>query len=74
MKATIITHFEDIDSDCDGDYFSVDVLIDDELVIEYGDWYHDNGAEKAGAFIKGIEYALRTKLEIKYINIADGKI
>jgi len=50
-----------------GDYSGVDIYKGDELVAEYGDYYHDKGAEKAEAFIEGLEWA-GYEVEIESLN------
>lgn len=50
---------EEEKEDCmDGDYSGVRVIIDDKVLKEYGDHYHDKGAEKAKGFVDGYTYNL----------------
>ena len=53
-------------NDCGGDYDGVEVIIDDVVVAEYGDYYHDKGAEKAEGFVEGYLFALKKICEIEY--------
>lgn len=75
MKIKIIQIFgyydeEDYDGDCGGDYSEVEVLIDDVVVVTYGDYYHDKGDVAADAFVAGYLFALDVTYEIEYVNEA----
>ena len=56
--------------DCGGDYDEVDVVINGENVISYGDYYHDKGDVAADAFVAGYLHALNKKCKVKYIREA----
>ena len=58
--------------DFGGDYYGIKVLINDELVAEYGDWYHDKGDVMADGFIEGYCHAKGIEnVPVKYEDIAD---
>ena len=71
----IVTHYEEDDPDGDGDYLAVDVLVNDEIVMEYGDAYHDKGSEKADSFVAGVMHAVPGEYErLPDKDVGDGKI
>jgi len=51
MNINIITHYEIDDVKFNRDYTSIDIEIDGKEMIEYGDFYHDRGQEKAEGFL-----------------------
>ena len=58
MKLEIVTHFSIEDTDCGGDYYSIDVVAPDgKAIASYGDYYHDKGREKVEGFLDGLRYA-----------------
>ena len=59
---TIIYHYPKSDDRCMGDYWTVDVCLNDSILTSYGDYYHDKGGEKATAFIQG--YGLGANLDV----------
>lgn len=56
-EVQIIEHFDISDEECGGDYHYVTVNIDGIQVVEFGDHYHDKGAEKAEGWVEGFKYA-----------------
>ena len=62
MAIEIVTNYEFYEDSAEnvsedslfgGDYSSVDVIIDGEVVKSYGDYYHDKGDIAAEAFVAG---------------------
>lgn len=50
----IVTHY--CPGNKDGDYVSVDVVLNNRVVKSYGDHYHDEGSTKAEAFVEGLQF------------------
>lgn len=71
MKALIVTHFSKEDKNLNGDYYDIELFIDDQLVKKFGDYYHDKGSEKVEAFIEGIEWATSKSVKVEHKKIAD---
>ena len=71
MQVKIVTHYSVDDLDFCGDYWSVDVYIDDEFYVSYGDSYHDKGHEKVEGLLDGLRYF--ELLDIEEENIADAE-
>jgi len=69
-KIDVIQHYLIDDKDCIGDYCSVEIRINDEIIIEYGDYYFDRGKERADGFLDALEH-LGCKIEPSYDNIPD---
>ena len=68
----VVTHYDIEDTDCGGDYHDVEVLVADELVAQYGDYYHDKGEEKAEAFVDGFRAATpEADYDVTWPNVAD---
>jgi len=70
----ILTHYPVDDPDCTGDYCSVDVLVDGELVRQYGDWYHDKGDVQARAFVEGFLARPHIQADVEYDQVADYEV
>jgi len=63
MHIKVVTHYQKDDVEFYGDYGSIEVFIDDEKKLEFGDGYHDNGQEKVEGGLEfldvlGIQYTL----------------
>ncbi len=72
MKLKIVTHFTTDDPEFCADYYDIELFDEsDELVTEFGDYYHDRGDDKVEGFIEGAEWALGEKIEVERINVAD---
>lgn len=67
MKAVGVFHYCKEDTECDGDYYSVDLMIDGEKVYDTG----VEGAALIAGFLNGVEWAAKTKLEYEEVNVAD---
>ena len=65
------TVFEN-DEDCMFDYTSIDVKIDGEEVVNYGDSYHDNGEDKVAGFLDALFFIYGKKIEVERVDIDDG--
>jgi hypothetical protein len=72
-RATVTTHFDVSDPGCEGDYIDVTIHVGRKLVAEFGDWYHDKGAEKANGFVQGLKY-LYPKLVVRLTRKADRTV
>lgn len=75
LKIQIITHYCIEDIEFDEDYTSKDIVkINEEgkreLIISYGDSYHDSGHEKVEGFLNAMDY-FKIEYEVEYINQAD---
>ncbi len=55
-KIKVLTHYFEDDPTFIGDYTSVEVFLDDLKVVEYGDAYHDRGAQKADGFVDAVSH------------------
>lgn len=64
MKIEIVTNYCSDDPKFSGDFCEVDIYIDEQLVISYGDYYHDKGWEKVEGFLDAVGY-LVPNVEIK---------
>lgn len=72
MKIFKITHFEESDTECLGDYFDIELQDENGKVItKFGDYYHDKGQEQAKGFFKGIEYITGELVEVIKKDVAD---
>ena len=75
MKAKVITHYEEDDTNCDGEYLGVEIFIDGDRVQSFNDEYHEY-TKPAAAFIMGLELGVALNedhIEVEYENVADGK-
>lgn len=71
-KLIITTHYFEDDKEFMSDYTSIDIKDQDgNLLVEYGDYYHDKGQERSEAFIEAAEILLEKKIEIENRKIAD---
>lgn len=72
-KYTAIYHYGNDDTDFSGDYYCIEFFDEEGTEVAYfGDYYHDKGNYKLEGFIKGIEYATKSKVELIIKKIADG--
>ena len=70
MTFKVITHYNEDDPEQYGDYVSVEIFENDTKIIEYEDYYHDKGEEKAEGFINAVSYLMPDAI-IKYESISD---
>ena len=73
MNVKIIKHYAKNDPKFDRDYTGIDIIIDGDLVIEYGDSYHDNGQEKSEGFVDALNYIWESKF-IENLIIIDDRV
>lgn len=78
MKIKMVIHYAKWDTECDGDYYCVELFLpgrggEDELLNYYGDHYHDKGLIRASEFINGAEWALGREIKVEKVRIPDGK-
>ena len=77
MDIVIRTHFMRDDPKCEWDYTRVEVIIDGDIVRNYGDAYHDRGAIRADAFVEGFKFSFcgcqspDPKFNLTYEEVAD---
>lgn len=71
QTALIVTHYESSDEECDGDYYDIELFIDNKLVKTFGDYYHDKGEERVDAFIEGVEFTQGSRLKVSRKSVAD---
>jgi len=75
IKFKVVTHYPEDDPSFDTDYCSVDLYRDDELIKQWGDYYHDDGAVKCDAFIEGYTEAVGSQnVTVKRDNVADYEL
>lgn len=67
LDFTIVEFFSD-EGCLGGDYESVGVYLGPDLIVDYGDYYHDKGVERAEAFIQGYCRAISELKEIENKN------
>lgn len=56
--------------DCGGDYSEVAVILDNKVLVKYGDHYHDKGKETAIGFVDGFNFISDIKYQRSGVNIA----
>lgn len=71
IDVKIVTHYEQSDTDCSGEYYDIEVFINNRLVAEYGDYYHDKGEEKVEGFIAALKLIYGNDIKIEKQSIAD---
>jgi len=52
----LVRHFPPSDPGCLGDYHYLDITLNDDPVISYGDHYHDKGEDKAQGFLHALRF------------------
>ena len=60
----IVLHYPVDDTDCSGDYYAVDVVIEGHVARHYGSYYDDKGQTAAEAFLEGYFHAMNTPLPL----------
>lgn len=77
IKIIKTIHFDTEDTNCNSDYYSIDMIVykDDDLIYtgHYGDWYHDKGEAKCEAILHFIKQVLG-EYELEVIKTNDGVI
>lgn len=72
---TLTTHYPKNDPKFEGDYDSIDILVRAsdgwEFAIQYGDYYHDKGYEKAQGFVDAVQTILGPRIPLIRRNVAD---
>ncbi len=71
---TVITHYPKSDKKCEGDYYDVEVFVKEahqEFAMQYGDYYHDKGHDKAQGFVDAIHTLFGDKISVIRYNVAD---
>lgn len=74
IEIKIVTHYSEDDPEFLGDYRAVSVYVNGEREIEYGDFYHDDGMQKARGFIHGataMGEILKVDVIVKRESVAD---
>lgn len=51
IDVQVVVFYEDDDPGFEGDYNSILILVNDHVVKEYGDDYHDSGRDKTEGFL-----------------------
>ena len=74
MKVFIIYSVFPSEDDIDGDYWWIEVVLNDIVLVKFGDYYHDKGSEKAIGFIKGYAYAKCMREGAHYIIKYEDKV
>lgn len=73
---TITTHYPDNDPEMFGDYYDITIDIragNMEYHMDYGDYYHDKGSDKAEAFVDAIKLLYGDKVPVLHFDAADRK-
>jgi len=73
LEIKIINHYGTDDPEFEGDYYQIEIFINDELIQTYGDYYHDKGWEKAEGFMDGIK-AITDDYTLTKEDIADYEV
>ncbi len=60
-KVEIITYYDYDDKNFDYDYLEIDIYVDGQPAIIYGDEYHDHGWDKSNAFSDAFEFIYGSK-------------
>ena len=72
MKVQMVIHYAEEDSECGGEYYEVDILVDGKKAVTYGDHYHEKGWERAEGFIGGVMFRHKKNVEVlPLLQIAD---
>ncbi len=66
MQVTVVTHYALNDPECISDYCYIELLLNGEPIIAYGDAYHAKGREKVEGFIDCLSWMIRTPLYNTY--------
>ena len=71
----IIIHYCKDDPEYCGDYSSMELLIDGDIIAEYADAYHDHSQDKISGWIDCLQWVYGTNHmpKIKRTNIADSE-
>ncbi|KKN53952.1 hypothetical protein LCGC14_0596900, partial [marine sediment metagenome] len=56
MNEFIIYNVYPKEDDIGGDEWGIYLVLNGEIIVKYGDYYHDKGSEKALGFIDGYTY------------------
>lgn len=56
LDIELVTHYHTDDVKCQEDYWSIDLYVNDELVHQFEDYYHDHGNEKIEGFTMALDY------------------
>lgn len=59
------THWVEYDPDGDGDYASLRLYLDGNLLCRWGDSYHDKGVYRAEGYMEGYSEALGVGYTVK---------
>lgn len=73
-KIKIVKHYCKDDTDCSMDYSDVELFVDDKLVMEWPDHYHDDMTSYEGfllGYFKGLDLKLDYSKNVEEIDIAD---
>lgn len=71
---TIETHYPNTDPECISDYYDIVINIRGkgwDGRMEYGDYYHDRGSDKAEGFIDAMKLVYGDKFPVLRIDLAD---
>lgn len=56
IKVEIVAHYVKNDEGMEGDYAAISVAVNGVKAAEYGDDYHDKGAEKVEGFVDALNF------------------
>ena len=71
MNIKIITHYGKNDIECTGDYWEIDLVIDDKSHFYFGDDYHERGMDKVEGFLRAAKYFVGYDINIEREEVAD---
>jgi hypothetical protein len=72
--ATMTIHYPKSDKNMEGDYYDVTINVylgDEMLHMDYGDYYHDKGTDKAQGFLDALTAIYGSKFPILRLRAAD---
>lgn len=72
LDIEVVTHYYEEDEKCYGDYASIDLLVNGELVTEFADYYHEKGLDKIKGFFLALDY-IGIPYNKTYKNVNDAK-
>ena len=67
MIITVATYYAK--DDPHGDYLGIRIYKDREMLVQYGDFYHDSGREKAEGFIECYRRFVANNVAVDYIEV-----
>lgn len=73
VHLVVTTHYSTGDTGFNSDHCGITITVDDILIAEYGDEYHDKGTAKAQGFIDAVHLFV-PRAQIIWKRVADIEI